>query len=454
MRKILPKNEKQILTTIIIISVTLRVLASLYLGDQVVELPGTADQISYQALAMRVLSGYGFTFGQNWWPATAAGEPTAHWSYLYTIYLVVVYHLFGPHPLLARLIQAVVVGIVHPLLAYALGRRVFNRTVGLVTAAWTAVYGYFIYYAATIMTEPYYITTIVASLYLAIVLIDRTAELDGNKPQSGYYILALAFGFTLGVTVLLRQLFLLVIPFIFIWIWLSARIKGKKSVIPTLIISTIVIILLILPFTAFNYVRFNRMVLLNTNAGYAFFWGNHPVHGTHFIPAREKINYLALIPPELRTLDEAALDQELLKLGLKFVTDDPYRYFLLSLSRIPSYFMFWPLGDSDVLSNITRVVSFGLALPLMLLGIIRWLKEIWGAGRVKLLSSPKLLLLLIAFVYTGIHLLTWALVRYRLPVDAILLIFAAYGLVEICSKVKVRSQPSGIRGTRRIARHE
>jgi hypothetical protein len=42
---------------------------------------------------------------------TAAGAPTAQWSFLYTLYLVVVYGLFGIHPLEARLIQAVIVGI-------------------------------------------------------------------------------------------------------------------------------------------------------------------------------------------------------------------------------------------------------------------------------------------------------------------------------------------------------
>jgi hypothetical protein len=41
-------------------------------------------------------------------------------------------------------------------------------------------------------------------------------------------------------------------------------------------------------------------------------------------------------------------------------------------------------------------------------------------------------------VYTLIHLLTWTLIRYRLPVDAVLLIFAALTIVEIANRIKQR----------------
>src|SRR5512134_2848298 len=123
------QRTRILLIVILVISVLLRVGMALYLGSTVEELPGTADQISYHNLALRVLQGYGFTFGEYWWPGTAANSPTAHWSYLYTAYLVVVYALFGPNALAARLIQAVLVGLLHPYLTYRVGRYCFNETV-------------------------------------------------------------------------------------------------------------------------------------------------------------------------------------------------------------------------------------------------------------------------------------------------------------------------------------
>ena len=147
--------RRNALLLILLLSLLLRGAAAVYLGDEVVVLPGTSDQLSYHHLALRVLDGHGFSFGEDWWPATRADEPTAHWSFLYTLYLVAVYGIFGPHPLVARLLQAVIVGLLQPWLIYQLGRQLFNQKVGLWAALLTAVYAYFIYYAATLMTEPF-----------------------------------------------------------------------------------------------------------------------------------------------------------------------------------------------------------------------------------------------------------------------------------------------------------
>lgn len=423
--------HKQILAGILVLSVLLRVLAALYLGNSVEVLPGTFDQVSYHNLALRLLDGHGFSFGQPWWPATAAGAPTAHWSFLYTFYLFFIYQVFGPNPLLARLIQAILVGVAQPGLAFLLGRKVFGPAVGLAAAGVTAVYAYFIYYSATLMTEPFYISAILASLYLAILLSERRGDSQEREPRASAldYRLAVGLGLTLGAAVLLRQLFLLFIPFLFLWVWLASR---RRQLVP-LLLSGVIIVLLIIPFTIYNYQRFERFVLLNTNAGFAFFWSNHPIYGTRFEPilSAEKGSYLDLIPKELLSLDEAALDQALLARGIQFVSDDPLRYLLLSLSRIPPYFVFWPSSDSGVISNISRVASFGLFLPFMLYGIYRSFasreKPVW--------RQPVFLLYIFMGIYMLVHVLTWTLVRYRLPVDAVLVLFAGLALVDLANRV-------------------
>ncbi|HKI53610.1 MAG TPA: hypothetical protein VJ987_05760, partial [Anaerolineales bacterium] len=106
-RSFLIRIKEQPLIPIIFISVLLRVMVAFYMGNEVVELPGIFDQISYHNLALRVLGGHGFTFGEQWWPITRAGEPTAHWSFPYTLYLVATYALFGARPLAARILQAI-----------------------------------------------------------------------------------------------------------------------------------------------------------------------------------------------------------------------------------------------------------------------------------------------------------------------------------------------------------
>ncbi|HET7010794.1 MAG TPA: glycosyltransferase family 39 protein [Anaerolineales bacterium] len=428
-------DERSWLVVILVVSIALRMGAAVYLGDTIGNDPGTADQLSYHTLAQRVLEGHGFSFGEPWWPATRAGAPTAHWSYLYTFFLAGVYALFGVHPLAARLLQAVAAGIGMPLLIFHLGRRLFSGRVGLLGAAWTALYAYFIYYAATLMTEAFYIVAVLASLLLALELVPRAGR--APAPPRRWPITAAGLGLSLGAAVLLRQVILLFIPFLLVWIlMLGWKRGGLRSSALGVGLSAGLVVAMILPFTAYNYQRFGRLVLLNTNAGFAFFWANHPIHGTSFqsILLPESGSYGALIPEELVGLDEAALDQELLRRGLGFVRDDPKRYLLLSASRIADYFRFWPSSESSAISNLSRVASFGLLWPVMLYGV-----GLTVFGRQTGLNRRASIALLIAFVlsYTAVHLLSWSLIRYRLPVDAVLLIFAGAGTADIADRIRL-----------------
>lgn len=444
------KNPKQLLFGILIISVLLRVVTGIvFFGNEIQELPGTFDEVSYHNLALRVMDGHGFSFGERWWPGTAANEPTAHWSYLYTIYLVVIYSLFGASPLLARLLQAVIVGIVMPWLLYRLSFRLFApaargqgmftyaadvaraQRIALLAAAIGAVYIYFFYYTASLITEGFYITGILWTFDTAVSI--SQSQTIATKQWA-------VLGVAIGLTCLLRQLFLLFLPFLLVWLWWAKRPKLTQFILPVALV-----VLMIVPWTVRNFVAFDKIVPLNTNSGFAFFWGNHPRYGTQFIPILPSGEYFRMIPQELleQGLNEAEMDSALLSEAFGFIVAEPGRYLLLSLSRIPTYFKFWPSGDSGTVSNISRVGSFGLFLPFMLYGLILALKRSFGSWR-EWLASPFTLLYLFILVYTGIHVLTWTLIRYRLPVDVILVIFAGYGLLDIVERLFARRQPASI----------
>ena len=439
-------RTNRILIAILAVSVAARVASALIMGQAVQSLPGIDDQLSYDMLAQRVMNGYGFTVAADWWPLTRAGEPTAHWSYLYTLFLALVYSAFDVQPLVARLIQAIAAGILTPLFMFRIGRRVAGESVGLVAAGWSAIYGYLVYYSSALMTEPFYMLGILWTLDLALSM----------AQQRNRYRQWLLLGMAIGVTVMLRQVFLMFVPVLLAWVWICnaaqsrpAAQAGESFGLKALgqaalrsagypLASLAVLAVMIAPWTLRNYTAFGRPVLLNTNAGFAFYWANHPIYGTQFVGVLpEGQSYLSLIPPEMRALNEAALDSALMQAGLQFVADDPGRYALLSLSRVATYFMFWPSPDSGALSNGVRVLSFGVALPFMLYGLVLAARR-WRAWS---------LLYLFVFAYTGIHLLSWALIRYRLPVDIVLLIFAAYGLVDLGQRLRA-ARRSAVRSDR------
>lgn len=438
------------LAAIILLSVLLRVGLALYLGNDLSDWRGgTADQVSYDALAQRVVGGHGFSFGEPWWPYAQPDRPTAFWSYLYTSYLAGIYALFGHAPLVARLVQAVGLGLAIPGLTYRIAAHLFDRRAAYLAAGIAAVYPYFLIYSAALMTEGPYIAAILWLLDVTL-RIDRQAQtasqMAAGDRSRKIVRLGIELGLAVAATLLLRQVIVLflVTGYALWWLWRLAASPDRRALFSTGLVAVAVTALLLAPWLVRNYRLFGQVGLPNTNAGFAFFWANHPIYGTRFeavLSPRHGVSYQELIPVELRHLNEVALDRALMQRGLQEVRADPARYLLLSLSRVPVYFQFWPTADSSLISNAARLFSFGLFLPFMVYGLFRSGRLAWqkrSAG-VPFHGPGALLLVLFAMIYTAVHLLSWANVRYRLPVDAVLILFAAYGLDDLWRRVRSRT---------------
>jgi len=268
----------------------------------------------------------------------------------------------------------------------------------------------------------------------------------GRVPRS----LALQLGLSLGVAALLRQSVLPWVPVLFLYLlWQAWRGKQLKGAMRTLAMAGLILAACILPWTYRNYRVYGQFLLLNSNTGYAMYSAQHPMHGTNF----REFDPAPL--PEGLAGNEAQIDQELMRAGIQFVLDDPGRYLSLSLSRVRAFFEFWPTPDTTLLHNVGRTGSFGLFLPFILYGLYLSFRRqpstiaspnepsgptdrgrrtldfgLWTLDFGLRTSDFGLLYLFIAF-YTLLHVLTWAMVRYRLPVDAVSLPFAALALFDL-----------------------
>jgi 4-amino-4-deoxy-L-arabinose transferase-like glycosyltransferase len=415
-RKMDRTRYERLLILILAAAVMIRIPMAFYMGNQVTALPGIQDQVTYDALAHSLLDGRGYSFTQNWYPFTRANTPTAHWSFVYPLYLAGVYSLTGYHPLVARLVQGIVAGLLISLLVYRIGRRVADESTGLVGAGLAAVYGYFIYYNVALMTETFFIVLVLLALHLSLGI--------KEKPVLWRWIL---LGLTLGTAGLLRQTVVLFVPFLLLWLWLELR----NAAVPRwhLTIPVVVIILMIAPWTIRNYRVYQQFLLLNSNAGYALYASNNPNLGSDW----NNDEVVVPVPRELRGLNEAQLDRALTQKGIGFIVADPQRYLLLTLDKTLEYFKFWPTSESGTMSNLVRVLSFGLYLPLMLVGLFLSLSR-WRNFAV---------LYLFMLIHTGIHLLSWPAPRYRLSVDAVAMVFAALAVLEIAKRADAwRRRPS------------
>ena len=270
------------LLAIITVAVLLRVGVAIYLGDTT---PPGKDETSYAVLAERLATGHGYSFPVAWYPFAEAGAPTSHWSFLYTGIAAAVFAAVGAHPLVLRLLQAVICGLLMPWLTYRLTRRIFpqsdrQRALPLLAALLAAVYAYFVLYGAMVQTEAFFICVVLWSLERSLALDARLAE----PTRPGLVWAALALGLSLGAATLLRQSILPWAPVLFLWLlftgWRSRRLRGALSRSQCWPPSCCV--LCIAPFTLRNLRVYGDFLLLNSNSGYAMYSAQHPMHGTHF----------------------------------------------------------------------------------------------------------------------------------------------------------------------------
>jgi 4-amino-4-deoxy-L-arabinose transferase-like glycosyltransferase len=315
-----------------------------------------------------------------------------------------VYAVCGHHPLVARLVQ-VLGSTLNIWLTLQLTRTLFGQRAGFAAAALHAAYAYFIFFNAALMTQSFYMLALLAALVLALRL--RT------RPVRGEWLL---LGLALGAGTLLRQTLLLFSPILLGWIVWASRRRPRAS---DLVLTVGTLIVLIVPWTAYNYRTFGDVLLLNSNGGFWLYSSNHPSQGTHFDP-----NYAAPLPDHLRGLAEPAVDRALYREAIGFIVADPIRFLQLTLSRIPQYFWLLPSTRSSWISNLARLCSFTLYLPLMLWGLVVS-RQRWR------LCVP--LYLYVAFD-TALHLTSWAAPRYRLPSDAIMMVFAGAAVVDLAQR--------------------
>lgn len=433
------RRQRWALLAVFLLAVMVRTVVAVYYGNW---LPAAQDDYSYSELGLRLANGYGFTFRQDWYPFTPADTPTAHWSFLYTAFTAAIYAVAGFQPVIVRVVGAVLSGLLLPWIMFHFARRLFgqDQRLALLAAALSAVYAYFILYAARIMTESFYIIALLWSLERALAFKEKVAAGEDKLP-TGAWTAASTLGLSLGVTALLRQSVLPWAAVLFLWLLFilgTTALTNRQRAARTVPVFTagLVMLLCILPFTVRNYLVYGELLLLNSNAGYAMYSAQHPFHGVDFqaftaAPLPEEI------PPH--SLNEAQWDKELMQRGLGFILAEPGRYLLLSASRVLDYFEFWPT-DTTLLHNVGRLVSFTLFLPFFVAGLWSAVRHTWHDSQSwgEFWSRPAAMVMLFILFYSLLHIFTWAMSRYRLPVDAVAIPFASLAILELGAAFRQR----------------
>ena len=377
-------------------------------------------------------------FNDEWARQAVGGEPVLEgWPYyvspLYIEYLRGLYGLFGPEPLVARIIQ-IVLGSLTPLLLYWITRRFADRRAGLAAALLGAAYPLFVFYEPTLIKAS--LSVFAASGAMAMVLLAAQA-------RRRRVLLWLAAGVATGVLCLIRSNVLLFAPLAAVTIlWF-----GRRQLRPALLHCAawaVGIAAAIAPVTIRNAAVCGEFVLINANGGFSFFVCQRPGAAAFFVPISDVEYTPAGEARDARALAERAVGRDLsaaevsqfyFDQGWEHIKRDPGRAFrrtvdkaMLALNslEVPNTEDFY-LARS--LSPVLKLpLGFGVVLPLGVWGLVLcWRRRA---------SVFVNLFLLANFVSLAMF---YVSDRYRLPAVPMLIVYAGVAAIWLWDRLGERA---------------
>lgn len=427
-------KQKILLLLILVAALCLRVIFSVAVVGLATGPRG--DEVDYTTIAGNIASGDGYR------PANE--HLTARRPPLYPLFLAFWFKIAGAHIELARILQWLL-GTLIAYLVFRLGRIVFDPPTALIAAAAVACNPFLIFISAYALTENLYIV-LVLLLLGRFALYARDAAFNARR--------AVVAGVLLGLAVLCRP------NAFFLWIFIVAEVilymrQRLASRLRTGALFLAVLFLVLLPWAWRNHAVFGEWVWFTTHGGITFYQGNNQVvmdtpqyHGS--------VAPLYMLPEyqRLKTLDEITRDNEAWRLGKKFLGEEPRQVPLLVSRKLQRFWRFksdvgmsgiksgWWWNTNSLAGKVASHFDAGLiyalpVIPLFLVGLVvtrrrhRYIFLWYG----------------VIVVHTLLAMMFFGSLRARLPLEPVMALFAAAGLIWITRRLRPAAPDSTMTST-------
>jgi 4-amino-4-deoxy-L-arabinose transferase-like glycosyltransferase len=367
------------------------------------------------SVAASIASGHGFSSPMRLVPS----GPTAIFAPIYPYLLAGLFKLCGvftySSSLVIRTIQCAFSAFTcWPI--YSIGKRVFGKNIAK-AAAWAWV----LFPAAIYFAVEWVWDTSLVALWMALV-VAATLELRGSDRTARW----IGYGALWGIGAMINPSLLATLPFLALWaIWpLRGRLLHAAKLS---IASALVFLACITPWTVRNYLVFHRFIPLRSNFGLELWLYNHPgpldrsFHPVDYQPELDKYVRMTEVP----------YMQEKEREAFAFFRTHPADAARSTLHR---FVQIW-LGVSESPADLWHTIPFYLKC-FIAANCAFSLFALLGALLAFRLENPAAFpLAIVLLVYPIVFYITHAELRYRFPIDPVMLLFAVHALAYPLSRL-------------------
>jgi hypothetical protein len=303
-----------------------------------------------------------------------------------------------------------------------LGRVLAQNDRGFtIAAAIAAIYPVFIFFSVRLLSETLFLLWV--SVYFWQLLTQRAGS-------------PVVRGIVLGAMHLTRPTMMYLLPIVWGWQLLFLKVKWRHVLLETALMGA-----LVLPWGIRNQHALGAFHLATSTTGHVLWEGNNPWNETGGV-SKPEWPYLDDRPRGLGELESDRWEKER---AMAYVRDNPLRFMKISILRLVRFWNVWP-NASEYRSWMYRIASLMSFGPVIILAIASlWIhRRRWRQTGVIWLTTVY---------FTAIHMITIGSLRYRLPLEPLLISLAAASLCWLLAKRTgtsraahdaQRRQPSGI----------
>jgi len=448
-------NYKKVLLIVFIVSLAIRLLFGILIfnkGDTS-QFKGDNDHWDYINYAKNIISQGIFVPDiekLNKGMSTPDGLRGTNASFVgpgFPLIIAFVFKIFGENylSLLVLIVLNALVSSLLCVLIFYIGRELFNEQVGLFASIWSIFYISFIRYSPTLYKENWIVFLFPLIIFLFLK--------ETKRKKISLYSLIL-FSILYAYFIHMDERFFTYFPVLLMGFVFLDRDSWKKGLQKAFVFFSLVVILMI-PWLTRNFNVYNRVVILTERTavftdkifGYKDEIEKVKNKKEKELAVLEKVSQLILegkeVPPAVVRNLHALVEIEYLEplkkaIKLGYI---PHRYSRLE-KWVADFKQFWRpfrfsggfIGDGyrfvgpswSLKHNLVSCLNYGWILPFFIIGILIILKNKDKYG---------IFITLIIVIHTCIHvILAYALRRYRIPIDAFVMIIAFYGLQQLYVK--------------------
>ncbi|MFH1478582.1 MAG: glycosyltransferase family 39 protein [Candidatus Omnitrophota bacterium] len=357
----------------------------------------SGDEIFYESSGRGLCLGKGYMIGEHLTSSIMPG---------YSIFIAFIYRFFQDSLAAIRIAQAVLDSLMC-IAIYEIARKLFDKRVGFLSAILCMGHYFFLKSIQLLRPDSVQMFFVITSILYWIKWDEKLSKRD-----------AFLFGCFSSLSIMFKpNMFFL--PFIFLFTGFTRALKKRQNHIKSFIIgATVSIVMIVLPisiWTLRNYRVHNALVPFTTGFGTVLYHSYNPIEGKKF----------GIIPKDELTEKAGKIDSEvdrnryLVNEAVKHIREHPDKVMKLVPLKI---LFFWSIFDWETLGG-EGVYNFSTAfiLPFSILGLIFLRKSF---KRLTALLIPIVYCNLLAVVFSGLP-------RFRLPIEPILIIFAAYSMTYL-----------------------